>query len=172
MILNFFVYAFIYLHFFFCTASCRNAEKGCVHKTQSDRTFPRTGHKRELHAPGCPVLWISCLFTSFMSAKSLSTEKTWDSRLISIWGNEKKYNNIRNLVCSSSWMNDVHDVQHLNEESEYMGESLYVPLYIYFITWSFNYLSRFFVLGPNCLLLWATCHHAWHCKNHSGQQAT
>jgi hypothetical protein len=35
-------------------ASCRNAEKGRVHKTQSGRTLLQTLHKRELHAPGYP----------------------------------------------------------------------------------------------------------------------
>jgi hypothetical protein len=28
------------------TTSCRNVGKGCVHKTQSGRTLPRTLHKR------------------------------------------------------------------------------------------------------------------------------
>jgi hypothetical protein len=42
------------------TTSCRNAEKGYVHKTQSDRTLPRTLHKRELRTPGCLFLWFSC----------------------------------------------------------------------------------------------------------------
>jgi hypothetical protein len=36
------------------TASCRNVGEGCVHKTQSGRTLPRTWRKRELHTPGCP----------------------------------------------------------------------------------------------------------------------
>jgi hypothetical protein len=36
------------------TASYRNVGKCCVHKTQSDRTLPRTLRKRELHVPGCP----------------------------------------------------------------------------------------------------------------------
>jgi hypothetical protein len=39
------------------TASCRNAGKGCVHKTQSVRTLPWTLHKCELCAPGCPFEW-------------------------------------------------------------------------------------------------------------------
>jgi hypothetical protein len=34
--------------------SCRNARKGCVHKTQSDRTLSQTLRKRELRALGCP----------------------------------------------------------------------------------------------------------------------
>jgi hypothetical protein len=36
------------------TASCRNAGKCCINKTQSGRTLPRILHKRELRAPGCP----------------------------------------------------------------------------------------------------------------------
>jgi hypothetical protein len=35
-------------------ASCRNAGKGCVDKTQSGQTLPRTLRKWELHALGCP----------------------------------------------------------------------------------------------------------------------
>jgi hypothetical protein len=38
------------------TASCKNARKGCVHKTQSGQTLPQTLRKRELRAPGCPFL--------------------------------------------------------------------------------------------------------------------
>jgi hypothetical protein len=34
------------------TASCRNAEKGSVHKIQSGWTL----HKRELRVLGCPVM--------------------------------------------------------------------------------------------------------------------
>ena len=52
------------------TASCRNAGKGCVHKTQSGRTLPRTLCKRELHAPGCPFLCISSMFHFEMRANS------------------------------------------------------------------------------------------------------
>jgi hypothetical protein len=36
------------------TASCKNAGKGYVHKTQSGRTLPYTLRKRELRAPDCP----------------------------------------------------------------------------------------------------------------------
>jgi hypothetical protein len=36
------------------TTFCRNAGKGCVHKTQRDRTVPWTRRKRELRASGCP----------------------------------------------------------------------------------------------------------------------
>jgi len=32
-----------------------------------------------------------------------------------------EYNNSWSFECSSSWMNDVHDVQQLNEDSDYMG---------------------------------------------------
>jgi hypothetical protein len=35
--------------------SCRNAGKGCVHKTQSGRTLHWTLRKRELRAPGSPL---------------------------------------------------------------------------------------------------------------------
>jgi hypothetical protein len=38
------------------TATCRNAGKDCVHKTQSGRTLPWTLRKLELHAPGCPFI--------------------------------------------------------------------------------------------------------------------
>jgi hypothetical protein len=38
------------------TTSCRNAGKGCVHKTQSSQTLPQTLHMRELCALGCPFL--------------------------------------------------------------------------------------------------------------------
>jgi hypothetical protein len=38
------------------TASCRNAGKGCVHKTQSGQTLPWALCKRELCAPSCPLL--------------------------------------------------------------------------------------------------------------------
>jgi hypothetical protein len=47
------------------TASCENAGKGCVHKTQSGRTLPRALHKRELRAPGC----------TFSSVKNRQTKK-------------------------------------------------------------------------------------------------
>jgi hypothetical protein len=36
------------------TVSYINAEKDCVHKTQSRRTLSQTRRKRELRAPGCP----------------------------------------------------------------------------------------------------------------------
>jgi hypothetical protein len=32
----------------------QKCREGCVHKTQSGRTLPRTLLKRELDAPGCP----------------------------------------------------------------------------------------------------------------------
>jgi hypothetical protein len=35
------------------TASCRNAGKGYVHKTQCGETLPQTLRKWELCAPGC-----------------------------------------------------------------------------------------------------------------------
>jgi hypothetical protein len=37
-------------------ASCRNAGKCCVYKTQSGRTLPRTLRKQELRAPGGPLV--------------------------------------------------------------------------------------------------------------------
>jgi hypothetical protein len=40
------------------TASCRNAGKGCGHKTQSGQTL----RKRELRAPGCPMTGAPLLF--------------------------------------------------------------------------------------------------------------
>jgi hypothetical protein len=53
------------------TASCRNAGKDCVHKTQSGWTFPRTLRKRELHAPGWPF-FISLYFMKRGNMGSLS----------------------------------------------------------------------------------------------------
>jgi hypothetical protein len=35
--------------------SCRNAGKGCIHKTQSGRTLPWIMCNRELRAPGYPI---------------------------------------------------------------------------------------------------------------------
>jgi hypothetical protein len=40
-----------YINFY---GSTKDAGKGCIHKTQSGRTLPRTLRKRELHALGCP----------------------------------------------------------------------------------------------------------------------
>jgi hypothetical protein len=46
----------IEFYFMGITASCRNEEKDCVHKTQNGWTLLWTLYKRELHAPGYPFL--------------------------------------------------------------------------------------------------------------------
>jgi hypothetical protein len=44
------------------TASCINAGKGCVHKTESGQILPRTLRKQELRASGCPwYAWKGCV---------------------------------------------------------------------------------------------------------------
>jgi hypothetical protein len=54
------------------TASCRNAGKGCVHKIQSGRTFPRTLRKWELRAPGCPFFIVLILAQLKLMASDFS----------------------------------------------------------------------------------------------------
>jgi Na+/melibiose symporter-like transporter len=49
------------------TPSCRNPGKGCVHKTQSGRTLPRTLRKQELRAPGCSL---QCSFFCIVAFRS------------------------------------------------------------------------------------------------------
>jgi hypothetical protein len=39
----------------FCYFTQNTHPKGCVHKTQSGQTLPRTLRKRELRTPGCPL---------------------------------------------------------------------------------------------------------------------
>jgi hypothetical protein len=43
-------------------ASFRNARKDCIHKTQSDRTLPRTLRKRELRTPDPYMIGRQLLF--------------------------------------------------------------------------------------------------------------
>jgi hypothetical protein len=53
------------------TASCRNAGKCCIHKTQSGQTLPQTLCKQELRASGC--LFISMLTYVFDLAANVLT---------------------------------------------------------------------------------------------------
>lgn len=60
-------------------------------------------------------------------------------------------------------MNDVHDVQQLNEDSDYMGKSLYAPLGTFtsleneqFPGFCEVYDMHFGVHGFDCLFIWIT----------------
>jgi hypothetical protein len=48
------------------TASCRNAGKDCVHKTQSGCALPQAPRKR---APGCPFTVYSCILVYLLLAQ-------------------------------------------------------------------------------------------------------
>jgi hypothetical protein len=78
------------------TTSCRSAGKGCLHKTQSGWTLPRTLHKRELRAPGCLFFYfLGSQNSELFQYKTTHKTRRWLNSLIilgawTIWNHRNR----------------------------------------------------------------------------------
>jgi hypothetical protein len=126
----------------FLLASCRNAGKDCVHKTQSGRILPRTLRKQELRAPGCPFNYAHLMLTTSISYQRLKQVTFSTATFCQIWNSTRYTRSVSplsiafdNALSCSSMLSNKGICENIKQISDgfqynfYTGDAITLSLF-------------------------------------------